>query len=168
MTPITSRGFALLKVTMHTEIPAVSGITRACTLNHGFVSRHDVSAKEEGYERDFKPMLLELSVLPKGKGHRVNESAAELNKIIDASGLYHQAKNKGTVLEGSWEQLMAVAKKCHDEVPKTNQKFITVMRAVDGPEVAGCAHAPADCAAMRESLALAHENRAHAERSGNS
>ncbi len=81
-------------------------------------------------------MLLELSVLPKGKGHHASDPAAELNKIIDASGLCHQAKNQRTVLEGSWEQLMAVAKKCHDEVLKTNQKFITVMRAVDGPDVA--------------------------------
>ena len=97
-------------------------------------------------------LLLELSVLPKGKGHHASDPAAELNKIIDASGLCHQAKNQRTVLEGSWEQLMAVAKKCHDEVLKTNQKFITVMRAVDGPDVAPGAHAPADCAAMRELL----------------
>jgi uncharacterized protein YqgV (UPF0045/DUF77 family) len=95
-------------------------------------------------------MLLELSVLPKGKGQNASKAAAGLDKIIDASGLYHQAKNKGTVLEGSWEQLMAVAKKCHDEVLKTNQKFITVMRAVDGPDVALCAHAPSDCSAMKE------------------
>jgi len=97
-------------------------------------------------------MLLELSVLPKGKGRHPNEPAANLEKIIDASGLYHQSKNKGTVLEGSWEQLMAVAKKCHDEVLKNNQRIVTVMRAVDGPEVAPCSHAPGDCAAMRELL----------------
>lgn len=77
---------------------------------------------------------------------------AELTRIIDGSGLYHQAKNNGTVLEGSWDQLMAVAKKCHDELLKTHQKFVTVMRAVDGPEVAPCKHAPADCAAMKELL----------------
>ena len=97
-------------------------------------------------------MLLELSVLPKGKGRHLSEAAADLAKIIDASGLYHQAKNKGTVLEGNWDQLMAVAKKCHDEVLKNNQRIVTVMRAVDGPELAPCAHAPADCAAMRELL----------------
>lgn len=97
-------------------------------------------------------MLLELSVLPKGKGRHVNEAAADLARIIDASGLYHQAKNKGTVLEGNWDQLMAVAKKCHDEVLKNNQRIVTVMRAVDGPEVAPCAHAPGDCAAMKELL----------------
>jgi len=97
-------------------------------------------------------MLLELSVLPKGKSPHVSDAAAGLGKIIDSSGLYHQAKNKGTVLEGTWEQLMAVAKKCHDEVMKTNEQFVTVMRAVDGPEVAPCSHAPADCAAMKELL----------------
>ncbi len=95
-------------------------------------------------------MLLELSVLPKGKSSHVSDAAAGLGKIIDSSGLYHQTKNKGTILEGTWEQLMAVAKKCHDEVMKTNEQFVTVMRAVDGPHVAPCSHAPADCAAMKE------------------
>jgi uncharacterized protein YqgV (UPF0045/DUF77 family) len=102
-------------------------------------------------------MLLELSVLPKGKSPHVSDAAAGLEKIINSSGLYHQPKNKGTVLEGSWEQLMAVAKKCHDEVMKTNEQFVTVMRAVEGPDVAGhglapCSQAPADCAAMKELL----------------
>jgi uncharacterized protein YqgV (UPF0045/DUF77 family) len=97
-------------------------------------------------------MLLELSVLPKGKSRHVNEAAADLGKIIDSSGLYHRAKNKGTVLEGTWEQLMTVAKRCHDEVMKTNEQFVTVMRAVDGPDVKPCSHAPADCAAMNDLL----------------
>lgn len=97
-------------------------------------------------------MLLELSVLPKGKSPHVSDAAAGLGKIIDSSGLYHQTKNKATVLEGTWEQLMAVAKKCHDEVMKTNEQFVTVMRAVDGPDVAPCSHSPADCAAMKDIL----------------
>ncbi len=102
-------------------------------------------------------MLLELTVLPKGKSPHVSDAAAGLGKIIDSSGLYHQKKNKGTVLEGTWEQLMAVAKKCHDEVMKTNEQFVTVMRAVDGPKIGGpdgtaCSHAPTDCAAVKEFL----------------
>ena len=97
-------------------------------------------------------MLLELTVQTKGKGRHAGDTAADLAKIIDASGLYHQAKNKGTVLEGSWDQLMAVAKKCHDSVLKSNQRIVTVMRAVDGPDVAPCAKAPGDCAAIKELL----------------
>ena len=81
-------------------------------------------------------MLLELSVQPKGKAHQASDTAIDLAKIIDASGPYHQTKNKGEVLEGTWEQLMAVAKKCHeDEAMKTHQKFVTVMRAVDRADV---------------------------------
>jgi len=98
-------------------------------------------------------MLLELRVMPKGKGrHSSSEAAASLAKIIEASGLYHETKNKRTVLEGSWDQLMAVAKKCHDEVLKSSSKIVTVMRAVDGPDLAPCAHAPGDCAALQELL----------------
>ena len=97
-------------------------------------------------------MLLELRVMPKGKGRHASDTAADLARIIEASGLYHQTKNKGTVLEGSWEQLMAVARKCHEEVLKSSSKIVTVMRAVDGPDVAPCAHAPGDCAALQELL----------------
>jgi uncharacterized protein YqgV (UPF0045/DUF77 family) len=97
-------------------------------------------------------MLLELSVTPKNKGRHASGPTAQISKIIDSSGVYHQAKNKGTVLEGSWDQLMAVAKKCHDEALKTNETFITVMRAVDGPDVTPCSHAPGDCAAMKDLL----------------
>jgi len=95
-------------------------------------------------------MLLELSVQPKKKGR--HGAAPDLKKIFDSSGLYHQAKSKSTVLEGSWDQLMAVAKKCHDEVLKSNESFVTIMRAVDGPEVTPCSKAPGDCRAMRDLL----------------
>ncbi len=97
-------------------------------------------------------MLLELSVLPKSKGRHASEIATDLAKIVDSCGLYHQAKNKATVLEGNWDQLMAVAKKCHDEALKSDARIVTLMRAVDGPEIAPCAKSPADCAAMRELL----------------
>jgi uncharacterized protein YqgV (UPF0045/DUF77 family) len=97
-------------------------------------------------------MLLELSVLPEKKGRHINEATADLARIIDASGLYHQSKDKGTVLEGSWDQLMAVAKKCHDEALKSNESFVTIMRAVDGPNLEPCANAPADCAAIKDLL----------------
>jgi uncharacterized protein YqgV (UPF0045/DUF77 family) len=97
-------------------------------------------------------MLLELTVQAKGKGPRAAHTAAELSRIIDSCGLYHQAKNKSTILEGGWDQLMAVARKCHDAALRSNQKIVTVMRAVDGPDVAPCQQAPADCAAMKQLL----------------
>lgn len=97
-------------------------------------------------------MLLELTVMPKGKGRHADDAAADLARIVDASGLYHETRNKRTVIEGSWDQLMSVAKKCHDEVLKTNRKIVTVMRAVDGADIHPCAQTPGDCAAIKELL----------------
>lgn len=88
-------------------------------------------------------MLLELSVSVKGKHSQASDPCSDVNRIIDASGLHYKTTGKGTVLEGSWEQLMAVAKKCHDEVLKKNDQFVTRMKAVDkkcpSPE------APSEC-----------------------
>jgi uncharacterized protein YqgV (UPF0045/DUF77 family) len=83
-------------------------------------------------------MLLELSVTPKRKTRQGDDHAAAISRIIDSSGVSHRARKNGTLLEGSWDQLLAVARKCHDEALKTKETFVTVMRAVDGPNVPPC------------------------------
>lgn len=98
-------------------------------------------------------MLLELSVSVKGKHHKTENPSEEINKIIGASGLHYTTTVKGAVLEGSWEQLMAVAKKCHDEVLKKNSQFITHMKAVDKR----CANEPAGCSEKEIEEALEDE-----------
>jgi uncharacterized protein YqgV (UPF0045/DUF77 family) len=81
-------------------------------------------------------MLLELSVSLEGKEQQGRDPAEDMNRIIGASGLHYETTNRGAVLEGSWEQLMAVAKKCHDEVLKKNDRFTTHMKAVDDGDAA--------------------------------
>ena len=88
-------------------------------------------------------MLLELSVSVKGKHNQAGDPALDVNRIIGASGLHYKTTGKGTVLEGSWEQIMAVAKKCHDEVLKKNDQFVTRMKAVD--KKCGEPAAPSPC-----------------------
>jgi uncharacterized protein YqgV (UPF0045/DUF77 family) len=76
-------------------------------------------------------MLLELSVSVKGKHLSMSDPSAEITKIVGASGLHYKTTSKGTVLEGNWEQVMAVAKECHDAVLKKSDQFVTRMKAVD-------------------------------------
>ena len=54
-------------------------------------------------------MLLELSVVPLGRGRSISADVADVAKIIDASGLDYRLTAAGTILEGTWEELMAVA-----------------------------------------------------------
>ena len=54
-------------------------------------------------------MLLELSIVPLGRGRSISAGVADLMKIIDASGLDYRLTAAGTIIEGTWDQLMRVA-----------------------------------------------------------
>ena len=47
-------------------------------------------------------MLLELSVIPLGRGRSISADVAELLKIIDSSGLDYRITAAGTIIEGNW------------------------------------------------------------------
>jgi uncharacterized protein (TIGR00106 family) len=76
-------------------------------------------------------MLLELSVVPLGRGRSISSDVADLVKIIDASGLDYRLTAAGTVIDGSWDQLMKVAKNCHGEMRKKTERVITLMKVDD-------------------------------------
>jgi uncharacterized protein (TIGR00106 family) len=76
-------------------------------------------------------MLLELNILPLGRGRSIGNDIADVVKIIDASGLDYELTAEGTILEGSWDQLMDVAKKCHNEMRKKTERVVTIRHADD-------------------------------------
>ena len=73
-------------------------------------------------------MLLELSVIPLGRGRSFSADLADLMKIIDASGLDYRLTPAGTVIEGNWDELMDVAKKCHGTMRGKTERVITLMK----------------------------------------
>ncbi len=76
-------------------------------------------------------MLLELSVIPLGRGRSISADVADLVKIIDASGLDYRLTAAGTIIEGTWNQLMDVARKCHAEMRKKTERVVTLMKLDD-------------------------------------
>ena len=58
-------------------------------------------------------VLLEFSMAPAGKGSSVSAFVARSLDIIDKSGLPYQLTPMGTILEGEWEQVMAVVTACY-------------------------------------------------------
>ena len=82
-------------------------------------------------------MLLELSVLPLGRGRSISSDIAHLVKIIDTSGLDYRLTAAGTTIEGSWDQLVDVARKCHVEMRKKTERVITFMKMDDYGERTG-------------------------------
>ena len=82
-------------------------------------------------------MLLELSVIPLGRGRSISADVAGMVKIIDDSGLDYRLTAAGTILEGSWEQVMDVARKCHTEMRKKTERVVTFMKIDDYAERTG-------------------------------
>ena len=82
-------------------------------------------------------MLLELSVIPLGRGRSISGDIADMVRIIDSSGLDYRLTAAGTILEGNWEQVMDVAQKCHAEMRKRTERVVTFMKVDDYAERTG-------------------------------
>ena len=70
-------------------------------------------------------MLVEFSVVPLGMGESVSRQIAQVLKIVSESGVGYKANPMGTVLEGDWDEVISVVKKCHDEVMKDAERVLT-------------------------------------------
>ena len=76
-------------------------------------------------------VMVEFSVVPLGRGVSVSPVIAEVMKIIVESGVSYRANPMGTVLEGDWDTVMGVVKKCHDRVMKDAERAITTIKIDD-------------------------------------
>ena len=63
-------------------------------------------------------VLLEFSMSPMGKGESVGKYVARSLDIIDKSGVAYRLNPMGTVLEGEWDQVFAVVRKCYERMRK--------------------------------------------------
>ena len=76
-------------------------------------------------------MLVEFTVVPIGFGSSIGDQLAEVLKIVDASGLPYKVNAMGTVIEGEWDEVMKLVKKCHGAVMKAGDRAITTISVDD-------------------------------------
>lgn len=76
-------------------------------------------------------VMVEFSVVPVGKGVSLSPVIARVLQVVVKSGVPYKANPMGTVLEGSWEKVMGVVKRCHDEVMKDAERAVTSIKIDD-------------------------------------
>ncbi|HWP42892.1 MAG TPA: MTH1187 family thiamine-binding protein [Blastocatellia bacterium] len=76
-------------------------------------------------------MLVELSIVPLGRGDHISKDLGEILKIIDDSGLRYLLTPSGTCIEGGWDQVMALVKRCHDQARSVSPHVMTTVRIED-------------------------------------
>ncbi len=76
-------------------------------------------------------MLAQFSIIPVGKGSSIGDDIAKVLKIVDASGMPYKINPMGTVIEGTWDQVMKLIKKCHKTVMENGERVVTTISIDD-------------------------------------
>lgn len=76
-------------------------------------------------------MLVEFSVVPLGKGASLSPRIAEVLRLVADSGVRYKANPMGTVLEGEWDVVMPLVRKCHDLMMLNAERVLTTIRIDD-------------------------------------
>ena len=82
-------------------------------------------------------MLVAFSVTPIGTGEAVGEAVAEAVRVVRESGLPNQTDAMFTIIEGDWDETMAVVKRAVDAVAARAPRVSLVLKADVRPGVTG-------------------------------
>jgi len=63
-------------------------------------------------------MLAEFNIVPIGSGESMGDHIAAVLRIVDESGLPYRANAMSTVVEGGWDEITGLVRRCHEEVLK--------------------------------------------------
>lgn len=67
-------------------------------------------------------MIATFSIWPYGKEH-LSEDVAKVLKLIEESGLSYQFHSMGTNIEGEWDQVMDLIKRCREKLREDNNRI---------------------------------------------
>lgn len=73
-------------------------------------------------------VLLEFSMSPLDKGVSLSPYVARSLDIIDKSGLPYQLTPMGTIVEGEWDQVMALVTACFERMSQDCDRISTSIR----------------------------------------
>jgi uncharacterized protein (TIGR00106 family) len=59
-------------------------------------------------------VLVDFSMVPVGRGESLSPYVARCLEVVAASGLDYQLHAMGTLLEGDWEEVFAVVRRCYE------------------------------------------------------
>jgi uncharacterized protein (TIGR00106 family) len=67
--------------------------------------------------------LMEFSMIPLDKGSSFSEYVARILTLVDQSGLEYRLNPMGTVVEGEWDDLLALLTRCFRDLEKDSGRI---------------------------------------------
>lgn len=76
-------------------------------------------------------MLADFSIAPLDKGESLSRYVAKIVEIVESSGLDYKLNSMGTTVEGNWDEVMELIKKCHSAMRQESRRVLTTIRIDD-------------------------------------
>ncbi len=76
-------------------------------------------------------IVCEFSIVPIGAGESLSSHVARCERIVRESGLPHRLTAMGTIVEGEWDEVLAVIRACHMAVRADVRRVSTLIRIDD-------------------------------------
>ncbi len=76
-------------------------------------------------------MVVNFTIVPIGKDSSLSAKVAEVLKIVSDSGISYKLHSMGTILEGEWDEIMRLIKKCHKKILKDSDRVLTTITIDD-------------------------------------
>lgn len=67
--------------------------------------------------------LMEFSMIPLDKGFSFSPYVARILTLVEQSGLEYRLNPMGTVVEGEWDDLMALLTRCFRDLEKDSERI---------------------------------------------
>ena len=78
-------------------------------------------------------MLVQFSIVPLAKGESISGQVARILDLVDGSGLPYRLTPMGTIVEGGWDEVMALVGQCHREALRDAPRALTTITIDDRP-----------------------------------
>ena len=82
-------------------------------------------------------MLIQFSMFPTAGEESASGEVSKVIDIIDKSGLPYRTGSMATVIEGEWDELMALINKCRLKLRESNRRVYMVLTMDDREGVEG-------------------------------
>ena len=82
-------------------------------------------------------MLAQLTLFPLGKLSGMSADVAKVIDLIEKSGLPYQLTSMGTLIEGEWDEVIALIGACRKALLEDNERIYMVLKVDDQPGKTG-------------------------------
>ena len=76
-------------------------------------------------------MIVNFSIVPIGKESSLSTQVAEILEIVSKSGISYKLHAMGPILEGDWDEIMRLIKRCHKKILKDSDRVLTTITIDD-------------------------------------